>query len=219
MNRRASLCHASLIFTVVLVFAASLQNAFAQAAPVERPVLKPGSEWVYKLDLSKRDRPGPPGELKRVIKDAGASEYTIDVTGAAGTRTTFMSLDLNPYSEGMTTSGRASDALPFFSFPLAPGKTYSGSLTYPSPFGNVGIKVDMNTKVIDWEEVTVPAGKFRALRIEASGKSVGGSINGVRKVTIWYAPEVGQYVRAEFEMNYSPVSGKTIQELASFSLK
>ena len=191
----------------------------AQTTPVERPALKPGSEWVYKVDASKRDRPGPPSELKRVIKDAGAAEYTIDVTNAAGTRTTFMSLDLNPFSEGMTSSGRASDALPFFSFPLAPGKTYSGSLTYPSPFGNVSIKVDMNTKVIDWEEVTVPAGKFRALRIEASGKSVGGPINGVRKVTIWYAPEVAQYVRAEFEMNYSPVSGKTVQELASFNLK
>ena len=71
----------------------------------------------------------------------------------------------------------------------------------------------------DWEEVTVPAGKFRALKIEGNGRSVGGPINGTRKVTLWYAPEVANYVRMEFEMSYSPAAGKSIQELSSFSLK
>ena len=57
--------------TMLLCGIASLvatgQSAFAQ--PVERPVLKPGTEWSYKIDNSKRDKPGPPGELKRVVKD------------------------------------------------------------------------------------------------------------------------------------------------------
>ena len=193
--------------------------AFSQSGSTERPTLKPGSEWVYKIDNSKRDRPGPASELKRVVKDVGASEYTIELTTPSGSRTAAMSLDLNPFSEGMTAAGRASGALPYFAFPLTPGKTYDGSLTYPSPFGNVAIKVDMNTRVLDWEEVSVPAGKFRALKIEANGKSVGGPINGTRKVTLWYAPEVANYVRMEFEMSYSPISGKSVQELVSYSVK
>ncbi len=191
----------------------------SQPAQVDRPLLKPGTEWVYKIDNSKRDRPAPNSELKRVIKDTGTDEYTIELSGPTGTRTTAMSLDLNPFSEGMTTSGRASGALPYFLFPLAPGKTYAGSITYPSPFGSVNIKVDMNTKVLEWEDVTVPAGKYKALKIEANGKSVGGPINGWRKVTLWYAPEVANYVRMEFELSYSPASGKSVQELVSFSLK
>jgi len=195
------------------------QAAFSQALSIDRPALKPGTEWIYKVDNSKRDRPGPASELKRVIKEVGANEYTIELTTPAGSRTTAMSLDLNPFSEGMTTSGRASDALPYFAFPLAPSKTYSGSLSYPSPFGNVTFKVDMNTQVLGWEEVSVPAGKFRALKIEANGKTSSSTINGTRKVTLWYAPEVANYVRMEFEMSYSPASGKSVQELISYSVK
>ncbi|MSQ52361.1 MAG: hypothetical protein EXR28_10760 [Betaproteobacteria bacterium] len=104
---------------------------------------------------------------------------------------------------------------------MTPGKTYEGKLTYPSPFGGSGIDMATTTKVLDWEEVTVPAGKFRALKIEANSRSngAGGRINGARKVILWYAPEVGSYVRRELDMTYSPISGKSVQELTSFSLK
>ena len=104
------------------------------------------------------------------------------------------------------------------SFPLAPGKTYGGKLTYPAPVGGGGINIDMTTKVLDWEEVTVPAGKFRALKVEANGKA-SGAASGNRKITLWYAPEVANYVRMEFYMSYGPFSGTSVQELASFSVK
>ena len=197
-----------------------VQGAVAQQGPVDRPVLKPGSEWTYNVDASKRNKPGPAqSPLKRVIKEVGDKEITYDLITATGTRTTVMTADLNPLSEGMTSGARASAPLPFFAFPLEPGKTYGGTLLYPSPFGSVDIQMVINTKVIDWEEVTVPAGKFRALRIEVQARSSGGPINGTRSVKLWYAPEVGQYVRGEFEMTYSPVAGKTTYELMSYSLK
>ena len=204
---------------LALVVALASSQVLAQATQAERPELKPGTEWVYKIDNSKRNRPGPPAELKRVIKEVGDKDYTIEITQGGNTRVGAMSLDLNPFSEGLTSSGRTSTSLPYFSFPLAPGKTYNGVVDYPSPFGNLMININMTTKVLDWEEVTVPAGKFRALKIEGNGRSVGGPINGTRKVTLWYVPEVANYVRMEFEMSYSPAAGKTIQELASFSLK
>ena len=77
----------------------------------------------------------------------------------------------------------------------------------------------MTAKVLDWGEVTVPAGKFRALKIEANSKSSGGAINGTRKVTLWYVPEVANYVRMEFGMSYSPVSGKSVHEFVAYSVK
>lgn len=206
------------VFAAVVAVASS--QVFAQATQAERPELKPGTEWVYKIDNSKRNRPGPPAELKRVIKEVGDKDYTIEITQAGNTRIGAMSLDLNPFSEGLTSSGRTSSPLPYFSFPLVPGKTYSGVLDYPSPFGNLIINLNMTTKVLDWEEVTVPGGKFRALKIEGNGRSVGGPINGTRKATLWYAPEIANYVRMEFEMSYnSPAVDKSIQELSSFSLK
>lgn len=205
---------------VVVVAMALAQAAMAQQGPVNRPALKPGSEWTYNVDASKRNKPGPAqSPLKRVIKEVGDKEITYDLINSTGTRTTVMTTDLNPLSEGMTSGARASAPLPFFAFPLEPGKAYGGTLTYPSPFGSVDVQMVVNSKVAEWEEVTVPAGKFRALRIEMQARSSGGPINGTRSVKLWYAPEVGQYVRGEFDMTYSPIAGKTIYELTSYSLK
>ena len=202
-----------LLFMAVTSVAVQVVNA--QSGPAERPSLKPGSEWVYKVDDSKRARSQPVYDLKRVIKDVSASEYAYDLVLPTGTRTTYMSLDLNPASEGMTSRDKAQGVLPYFSFPLEPGKTWSGSVTYPAPFGGGGIRVTMTGKALDWEEVTVPAGKFRAIKVEATG----GSSFGSRKVVLWYAPEVSNFVRMEWEMSYGPNPGKSIHELASFSLK
>jgi uncharacterized lipoprotein YddW (UPF0748 family) len=49
----------------------------------------------------------------------------------------------------------------------------------------------MTVVVVGWETVEVPAGKFRALRVEATHD---GRRNGPQ-VTAWYAPEVKRYVR------------------------
>lgn len=216
MSGGVSLCRSA---TMAVVFAGISSAVCAQSGPVERPVLKPGTEWVYKVDNSKRNRPGPAAELKRVIKEVSDKDYTIEISTGGNTRVGAMSLDLNPFSEGLTSSGRTSSPLPYFAFPLEPGKTWKGVVDYPSPFGSLMINVNMTTRALDWEEITVPAGKFRALKIEANGRSVGGPINGTRKVTLWYAPEVANYVRMEFEMSYSPAAGTSVQELTSFSLK
>ena len=194
------------------------QVTLAQTGPVERPALNVGSEWSYAVDNSKRERPTPPSTIKRTIKEVKAAEYSVELVTPQGTRIGAMSLDLNPFSEGMTAgSARSSAPLPYFQFPLAPGKTYSGTLTYPTPLGQTA-NVEMTTKVLEWENVTVPAGTFKALKIEAIGKSTGQGINGRRNATLWYSPDVGHYVRMEFDLGYG-FPGLQIQELTSYALK
>lgn len=58
---------------------------------------------------------------------------------------------------------------------------------------------------LDWEEVTVPAGSYRALRYELTGQRDQQSLVPNRsttmrfKVTMWYAPDVQRIVKAEHQ--------------------
>jgi hypothetical protein len=50
----------------------------------------------------------------------------------------------------------------------------------------------------DWEDVTVPAGTFRAIRIERTELSSGGV---TRRVTDWYALDVGRIKWSSMEQS------------------
>ena len=104
---------------IATLFLFSVTNISAQSTQADRPVLKPGSEWSYRTDNSRRDNPGPPGELKRTIKEVGSNEYTIELsTNTTPARTGAMSLDLNPFNEDMSFASRATGSIPYFLFPF-----------------------------------------------------------------------------------------------------
>jgi hypothetical protein len=54
-----------------------------------------------------------------------------------------------------------------------------------------------------WEQVTGPAGTFRALRLEISGRRIRSPFSSIVtyrfRIRVWYAPEVQRYVRLERE--------------------
>jgi len=64
----------------------------------------------------------------------------------------------------------------------------------------------VSIQVEGWEKVTVPAGTFRALRIECTGRrsaplsSKGGLLAGRFKMNVWFAPEVKRLVRMEHKV-------------------
>jgi serine protease Do len=63
-------------------------------------------------------------------------------------------------------------------------------------------------RVLEWESVTVPAGTFRALRVQVDGRRAR-SPNAPRvpmiyRVSAWYAPEMGRYVKLEHQQWLNP---------------
>lgn len=58
-------------------------------------------------------------------------------------------------------------------------------------------------RVLEWESVTVPAGTFRALRVQIDGRRERSPFSPRVpmnfRVSTWYAPEVGRYVRMEHQ--------------------
>lgn len=70
------------------------------------------------------------------------------------------------------------------------------------PLGSPSLpRWSVNVRIHGWEQITVPAGTFRALRVESEGRrSVGGrggAQAGRFKTTAWYAPDVKRLVKLE----------------------
>jgi hypothetical protein len=99
------------------------------------------------------------------------------------------------------------------SFPLETGTSWSYSYEYPMYSGTGKGRNELKSKVIGWEQVTVPAGTFWALKIEQTGWSNDLSPSaivatyqraGVRvDLTLWYSPEVKYIVKSIFKQGES----------------
>jgi len=88
--------------------------------------------------------------------------------------------------------------VPVFSFPLEPGKTWHQK--YKVDRHDQQFEYEGEATVEGWEDVTVPAGTFRALKISSltSFRRVGGrGGRGTLTTTTWYSPVVGTYVKRE----------------------
>lgn len=110
----------------------------------------------------------------------------------------------------------------YFQFPLRIGKTYpfKFELVIAREFGGGKSgdfqRVEGTVKVLGWEDVYVPAGRFRTLKVEAEHifRSSGGA-ESRRTVTYWYSPEVRRWVKFLSESR----GGMTVtDELLAFKL-
>jgi hypothetical protein len=110
----------------------------------------------------------------------------------------------------------------FYLFPMKVGSTWN--LEGLQKFGDRAWDMKVRLTVIADEEIEVPAGKMRALKIqrEARWKERGDTDNaGVNSWTYWYNAKVKRFVLAE--VTNTTTKGKVIQseryELSSFEVK
>ena len=90
--------------------------------------------------------------------------------------------------------------VPLWPRQFQPGWSMHIETQYKTADGGGGLPWDQTMKAEDWETITVPAGRFRALRyinlinFRASDPNRRDS---VRRETIWFAPEVGRWIARE----------------------
>ena len=202
---------------------ASLATATEAATPA--PTFEPGDSWTYE-------------NVKNNKGTVRASHDTMTVTRvddrllsvelrSAGSEAPGRELLANPdWSRTRSVDGRLTTVNRPLAFPLSPGKSWSIDFTENTPADrrHSRERIEMTYKVAGWEEVAVPAGTFRALRVEGDGKwtvelppntltQAGRGADGGRFVattrqgnrlvsgrqifTFWYAPEVHRWVRSE----------------------
>jgi hypothetical protein len=100
-------------------------------------------------------------------------------------------------------------------FPLAVGRTYPALWEMRRPrVGNFHARHERTVKVVGWEEIEVPAGKFLALKVQAEGRwrRLDRKSEDWARNTMWYVPAVKRWVKSDYE----DASGKIGEELIFF---
>jgi hypothetical protein len=117
-----------------------------------------------------------------------------------------------PVEVRMVQGGYTAAVKPWRVWPLAVGKRWEFEGTWARPDGVTGSS-EQKVEVTAYEEVTVPAGKFMAYKIEHRGyfRNSSGS-TGRQDDTFWYVPDIKADVKFERKSG-RPVS---VTELMSY---
>jgi hypothetical protein len=169
--------------------------AAAEVAPdavIARPLVRVGDAWSYRqtsLITGKSARfdyrvvEAAAGRIRTISEGYGES-YTADwnlVESSAGIR-------IAPH-EG------------YFDFPLAPGKSYP--FKAQRTVAKTRVAWEGSVLVRGWETIDVPAGRFRALRVDVTGSFGNGpaSKRAQLRQSYWWTDEVRRWVRHDLWMS------------------
>jgi hypothetical protein len=175
--------------------ALSLASAcYAEPQEIPKPPIEAGEHWTYqRMDY----------ETGKVI-----GNYTLEVTFVGKSAIQGVNIsrserenDVTYTAEWNSVSTPTRVFLPerhWLDFPLRVGKKWNGDFEMLRPRdGSFHVKFEREVTVVGWEDVTVPAGTFHALKIVSEGPAqrVDRSLSFRSRNTLWYAPEVKRWVK------------------------
>jgi hypothetical protein len=199
----------ALVLAALIVSGAT---AAQDTAPV--PAFRPGMAWSY----NQRDELGNHqlANVRVQVVAVAANQVTVSRAAADGPAVNDLwdaigNWDrVSPQACAWLSRLGANDvdfapALALYRFPLEAGKSWvdSGQAIDPDTGRKTPVKVF--AKALAWEEVTVPAGKFRALKVRRLiAPEDGDATRSPTTVTLidWYAPQVSGTVRRICDWEY-----------------
>jgi S1-C subfamily serine protease len=162
-----------------------------------------GTSWVYGFNNRIFGRGQTDFTVRAVRADAAGVEeqVTANAKDASEPHRMVNVADLRFFEHSFGSTAVLLELAPYF-LARSDGKAPT-AVANPNgyPVGGAGLP-DWSTqaRILEWEQVTVPAGTFRALRVEASGKRPAPSRSVLPTqftLTVWYAPDIKRYVRLE----------------------
>ncbi len=198
-NKARRVCSVSLV-AATLGFVCSAFGA-DESAPVPRPDVKVGDSWRYRISIFQTNVPTVL-ELTSRVSFVGPNAIVAVETGRDG-KEFDSQFDADWGIGSLGYLGQVFDPpARFFKFPLQVGAEYPYAYGLAAERGTQAqTKEEGAVKVVGWEDVTVPAGKFRALKLEAKGsfRRLDNNFSGSRRFVLWYAPEIKRTVKTTFE--------------------
>lgn len=171
------------------------------AMPVERPELKPGDTWTYRVldNWTKKET----NRYTMVYATEENERWMFRWQGLTDgkTSTLMFNKDLQPCRTLRNSNSPVCGGT--MKFPLTEAGKHSFK-ELPWSNGNGHYSADCEVKGI--ETVEVPAGKFEAVKIACKGfwtRLFEGSSSGRFDQTVWYAPSIRQQVKNEYNDLYS----------------
>jgi hypothetical protein len=192
------------------------------AAQVPRPDVKVGDSWTYRRMDYDANQPRGIYTMRVVFAERGVIQAVSLYGRKEGEVDTTYTADWNAVS----TVGRVFyPHTGWLRFPLQIGDAYKASFESITPKKGGNARHEREVKVVGWEEVVVPAGKFRALKIVSEGhfqRIDNTFISGSSRNVIWYVPEVKRWVKITLENR--PTTGRgtgefTGEELVDYKIQ
>jgi hypothetical protein len=188
---------------IALLLAVPLLCA-AQAIP--RPDIKVGDSWTYRRMDYDTNKPRGEYTMRVVLAGPDMIQAVNAGSGQEGEYNRTYTVDWNAVKLPTQSFNPHSG---WFKFPLQVGDVYSAAFDSIVKIQRHGSTVqldgrnDRTVKVVGWEEVIVPAGRFRALKVVSEGllnrtDTAQPIVRQARNV-IWYVPEIKRWAKITFE--------------------
>ncbi len=208
--------------------------ALAEERSVPAPRHAEGDSWVYDQTLEKGQASFQRTRLVATVDRLDGPTMLIGIKPEGAPTNPVDKLFGQDWSQRRLVDGEQTATTRPFSFPLRIGKSWSVEFDDNTRRGNqLSNHVRRTYTVVDWEDVTVPAGTFHALKVEAKGvdggmveiptTAVGGAAvqsdggetftathrGGQAKLTrvvyaaLFYVPAIGTYVKS-IDEQYTP---------------
>jgi hypothetical protein len=180
---------------------------------VAKPDVKVDDRWIYRRMDHRFEPPVLLYELRVSFVDARAIHTVISKQG----RPRDSDASFTPEWNGVVAvdEGVIDVKQGLLQFPLAVGRTYPALWEMRRPRAGAFLaRHERTVKVVGWEEVEVPAGKFLAIKVQADGRwqRLDRKTSDWARDTIWYVPEVKRWVKRLYE----DAQGKVGEELIFF---
>lgn len=195
----------------------SLASSWSFAQGVAAPQYKAGDSWTYREtdNFTRLDRGTIVSEVTRADGSIQLATRTNDgrVLGTAALDDTGA---LKSGAINARAAGELNPSLALRPFPLTEGKRWSQTVSRADPATQANRSVRISGRVVGWETVRVPAGEFKALRIEREmnlGDADAFRGESLRHETEWYVPELGAPVKLTVREHYRESAGAVVGRL------
>ncbi len=163
------LSHASVAAMLAVSSAAGLARA-ADPVSIPAPELKVGDAWVVERTIQKGQAGFSRARQELGIERLNADSMVVAIKAEGAPTAPQEHIIGRDWSLRLMVDGRQTATAQPLSFPLKVGESWTGDWTDPRHQGNqVSAHFHRSYKVVGWEDVTVPAGTFHALKIESNG--------------------------------------------------
>jgi hypothetical protein len=217
------------MFRMLLAAVGALFVVSAQAQDLKLPKFSPEDSWIYHQTIQKGDKTETNDAEISVVR-SDDQDLLVSVKAVGSTRPPAETMFKPDWARFRSVNGVETVVSRPLAFPLALGKSWNINYTENNPNPrHVREEIDITYKVVGWEDVTTPAGAFKALKIEGKGNWVADSparvqtnsvlakqgvglaqssqnvVQGPQRATgriyrvVWYVPEVKRWVKSRDE--------------------
>jgi hypothetical protein len=192
------------IATILALLVCLGERAWAQPTS-DRPDYKVGDKWTYRMVETVADKTS---EWSREITEVGPGNRLLVRLEDGKT---------NEYDDAMNFAPTGpEDARVLVKFPLKVGASWTFTF---KPNTTSNIRENGEAKVVTYESITVPAGKFDCYRVDAKSTAAVRAYNATRQWSRWYCPAIKWIAKEQLETNvFDPTKGGGTRTVATSEL-